>query len=469
MSVEEILERDATGQAAAVAAGDVRPVELVEAAIARMEASNPRVRAVIFDRFERALGEARRPGTGPFAGVPMLVKDALALVEGLPHTAGTRLLRDAGHVADHDSWLVARYRAAGFIICGSTNLPELALRPVTDSEAYGAVPNPWDPDRNAGGSSGGSAAAVAHRWVAVAHGNDMGGSIRVPASFCGLIGLKPSRARTTLGPDFGEYWGQMTHEHVLCRSVRDAAAVLDATAGYGPGDPYVAPPPTEPWIRSVSRDPPRLTVGLLSRPPGGGPVDPAVADAVLSVGRALEAAGHIVVEDAPVALDDPSLVTSYLTVFCTHVASELERLGRIVGRPVRPDDVEDRTWALADQGRSVTSVELVAATADLHRWTRRVAAWFEGPERHADLLITPTTPGPAIAPGDEELSAVTFTLPFNVSGQPAVSVPVPGHRPPVGVQLVGPYGREDLVLGVAAQLERTGVIGVERPPPPPEG
>ncbi len=448
--MSDALDRDAVGQAELVRRGGVSPSELVEAAIARIEARNPDLNAVIHERFAAARAEAAGDlPDGPFRGVPFLVKDAVASMAGEPAHAGMAFLRRHGYRADHDQWLVERYRAAGFVILGRTNLPELALQPTTEPAATGPTRNPHDTERTPGGSSGGSAAAVADGWVAAAHGNDMGGSIRVPASCCGLVGLKPSRGRTTIGPDFGEYWGQMTHEHVLCRSVRDTAGILDATAGPGPGDPYTAPPPARPWAEEVGADPGRLRIGVLTASPFAAVDDECVRAARTLAGN-LGEAGHEVVDDAPGALADGAVALAYTTMLEVHVASELARVGRLVGEEVTEGDVEPETWAMAEAGRRVDGVRYWEATEAMHAWSRQVAAWWQD----HDLLVTPTLACTPPRLGEVDVMAmVSFTLPFNITGQPAISLPV--HRTagglPVGAQLVGAAGREDQVLAAATQ------------------
>jgi amidase len=244
---DELAWMDATAQAELVRKGDATAVELLEAAIARIDRLDPELNAVIHRLDDKAAAAtAGDLPDGPFRGVPFLVKDAVCHTAGDPYHAGMQVLKDAGWTEPEDTVLAKRYRAAGFVICGKTNLPELATSVTTEPVAYGATRNPWDTTRSTGGSSGGAAAAVASGMVPVAHGNDMGGSIRFPSSACGLVGLKPTRGRTTLAPTHGEYWGPLTHEHVLTRSVRDTAGVLDAVHGPAPGDPYTAPPPARP-------------------------------------------------------------------------------------------------------------------------------------------------------------------------------------------------------------------------------
>src|SRR5213080_878779 len=267
---DELATLDATAQAELVRRGKLSPSALVDAAIARVEAVNPKLNAVIIPLFEKARAQAASPNLprGPFRGVPFLLKDLLAYSADDPHHMGTRLLKRLGFVAPHDSNTAARLRAAGFVFLGKTNTPELGTLPTTEPDAYGPTRNPWDPSRSTGGSSGGSAAAVAAGLVPAAHANDGGGSIRIPASECGLVGLKPTRGRTSLGPDAGESWAGAVAEHVVTRSVRDTAAVLQAVAGPMPGDPYAASTPRRPFTDEVGADPGRLRIGVLTEAPG---------------------------------------------------------------------------------------------------------------------------------------------------------------------------------------------------------
>src|SRR3954447_10380324 len=295
-STNDLRWLDATAQGELVRTGDVKATELVDAAIERIEADDDRLNAVIHRTFARAR-EVARSGSfaaGPFGGVPFLVKDGVAHTAGDPFHCGMQVLKDLGWREESDTWLAQRFRDAGFVFCGKTNLPELAASVTTEPRAYGATHNPWALDRSPGGSSGGSAAAVAAGMVPAAHGNDMGGSIRFPASMCGIVGLKPTRARTSPAPLHGEYWGPLTHEHVLTRSVRDSAAFLDATAGPVAGDLHTAPPPARPWRDEVGRDPARLRVGMVTGRPDGGGVDEACAQAVAEAARLLERLGHVV-------------------------------------------------------------------------------------------------------------------------------------------------------------------------------
>ncbi len=479
---DDLLWLDATGQAELVRDGSVTPTELLDASLTRIAALNPTLNAVIFDRSEAARVEAAAPRPdGPFRGVPMLVKDAVAHTAGDPYHCGMQVLKDAGWVEHHDTWLITRLRAAGFVLAGKTNTPELASSVTTEPLAYGPSRNPWDPSRSTGGSSGGSAAAVASGMVAVAHGNDMGGSIRIPSSMCGLVGLKPTRARGTLGPDFGEYWAMTTHEHVLTRSVRDCAAVLDAVAGPGVGDPYTAPPPSRPFLAEVGADPGRLRIGVRTLRTGGlGPPHDDALAAVTAAVTLLESLGHQVDDTAIPALDEPGFGDAIGVLFPTFIARELDRWSGRLGRTLDSSELEPWNAMLAEAGRTTTATAYIGALEALHRWARGLTQWWH--DGH-DLLLTPTvtapTPrigelGPRVDPGDAfaKMGALTcFSIPFNVTGQPAMSIPLHhGHDGlPIGVQLVAASGREDLLLRVAAQLEAAAPWSGRRPVLTPPG
>jgi amidase len=468
---DDLALLDATAQAGLVARGTATALELVDAAIERIERVDGELNAVIHRRFERARSEAPA-ATGPFAGVPFLVKDAVCHTAGDPYHAGMRALKDARWVEADDTWLAARFRAAGFVFVGKTNTPELATSITTEPVAYGPTHNPWDLTRSTGGSSGGSAAAVAAGLVPVAHGNDMGGSIRFPASMCGIVGLKPTRARTTLGPDFGEYWGPLTHEFVLTRSVRDAAAVLDAVCGAGTGDPYTAPPPSRPYRDEVGADAGRLRIGFRTETPDGEASHPDAVTAVESTAQLLAGLGHDV-EAASIPALDNSYNQAFITVLATAVARDVARGGARHGHDIT-DELEPMNAFFATMGREISGLDYVGAIENLQAWTRRVSAWWED----HDVLVVPTSPEPPVRLGelaptntDPAVGArmgrlVTFCSPFDVTGQPAVSLPLHWNHNglPIGVQLVAAYGREDVLLRVAAQLEDARPWRDRRPP-----
>ena len=468
--MEDVLWLDATRQAELVATGQISPRELVLAAIARIEAVDGELNAVIHRRFDKALAEidAGLPD-GPFRGVPFLIKDLFCDSAGDPAHNGNLALRDAGWTAPEDSWLTARYRKAGFSLLGRTNTPEFGLVPVTEPHAYGPTRNPYDTSRSPGGSSGGSAAAVASGMVPVAHASDGGGSIRIPASMCGLVGLKPSRGRTTLGPDGDE--SGLSVQHVVARSVRDTAALLDVVQGPGPGDMVVAPSPRRRYVEEVPVRPTGLRVGLMDFAPTS-EIHPDCRAAARAAGKLLESLGHDVVEEHPTI--DRESGHRFLARWSVGTQLRLTGLSRQLGRQVTADDVEPLTWAMAALSKDVTALDYAQAIAASGRFTRQLAGWWES----HDLLLTPTLGqlppriGELEAPADEPLSTqgrvgelVPFTTHFNVTGQPAISLPlhVSDDGLPVGVQLVAAYGREDLLIQVAAQMEEAAPWANRRP------
>jgi amidase len=459
---------DATAQAAMVRRGDAHPIELVESAIERIERVNPQLNAVIHTRFDRARAEANSElPNGPFRGVPLCLKDFDGSMAGEPQHEGNRLRKEIGYRADHDSFIIRKLLDAGFVVVGKTNTSEWGLLPTAEPLAYGPTRNPWDPERSPGGSSGGSAAAVAAGLAPVAHAGDGGGSIRIPASHCGLFGLKPARGRVSMGPERGEAWAGLVNRHVLTRSVRDSAAVLDAIAGPMPGDPYTAPPPVRPYAAVVETAPGPLRIGLRTTAPAGlAAVEPVCVTAVETLARALESFGHVVEPDSPPALDDPGLAEAFFAILVAGVAFDTARLAEIAGRPITADDVEPLTWLHYGMGRSMPATQYLDAVNVAHRWSRAVVSWWlDG----YDLLLTPTTAEPAPQLGDvfgtsdnptraieRSVPFAVFCVPFNVTGQPAISIPV--HRTasglPVGAQLVANQYREDLLFQVAGQLEQ---------------
>lgn len=473
---DDLATLDATAQADLVRRGTISPRELIDAAIARLERLNPQLNAVIHPALDRArAAAATNLPDGPFRGVPFLMKDIGGAEGGQPYNAGMRFLRDAGWVEPEDSFITQRFRAAGLVSLGRTNTPELALLPTTEPDAHGATRNPWNLGRSAGGSSGGAAAAVAAGIVPAAHASDGGGSIRGPASMCGLVGLKPTRGRNSFGPGLGERWSGFSAEFVVTRSVRDTAALLDVTAGAMPGDPYFAPPPARPFAAEVAEKPGRLRIGVLRGAPRQTPTDPESLAAIDGAALLLERLGHDVVDAYPEALDDPESIQTYVTIVAGNTARALASWGEKVGKPITQADVEPLTWMIAERGRTITAVEHLAALEYVHRFGRRVAAWWES---GFSLLLTVTQAAPPPELGyisstaDEPLRAFVrsvpygaCTLPFNLTGQPAISLPLhwTADGMPLGVQLVAPYAREDLLLRVAAQLEAAAPWADRRP------
>lgn len=462
----DLADLDATGTAEAIRDGDVSPSEVVAAAIARIEKLNPDLNAVIHPLFDKAMDAAASPELpyGPFRGVPIVMKDLNTPTAGDPYHEGMRFLRDQKWTSDEDGTVASRLRAAGFVIVGRTNTPELGLLPTTEPDAYGATRNPWEVTRSPGGSSGGTAAAVASRMVPLGHGTDGGGSIRIPASACGLVGLKPSRGRVSTG--LGEAMAGLSVEHVLTRSVRDSAAVLDILSGPGSGDPYGAPTPSRPYADEADTHVEQLRVGVMrSTPASLTSLHPDTSAAMDEAARHLEAAGHFIEEAHPAALDEPEYLLQYGALTLADVAACLDDWSARTGKPIRPDDVEVHTWAIAELGRMVTGAQVLNARQWIFTFARRMADWWTS----YDLLLTPTMAAPPpplgsfVATHEEPLAAglvaadlVPFTPAFNATGQPAVSLPVAWNDEglPIGVQLVAAYGHEEVLIRVASQLEQ---------------
>jgi amidase len=464
---------DATAQAAALASGRVGRAELVEAAIRRLERLDPALGAMTAPLFEHALGEVRHVDpSAPFAGVPFVLKDLGACFAGQPYYAGNRALRDVGYKAPAETYLARRFRLAGLVPIATGKTPEFGLQSTTQPLAFGPARNPWSVEHTPGGSSGGSAVAVAAGVVPFAHANDGAGSIRIPAAWCGLVGLKPSRGRIALEPTT---IGRTLAGFAVTRSVRDTAALLDAVAGNEPGDLYRLPPPARPFAQEVGADPGQLRVGLLTAMPGGTAHPEAVA-AAEGAARLLEGLGHAVEPSGPEALFEEERAWQGLVFGPVEYRLCLRELGRMLGRPVGRDDVEPYLWAVADvEGRSVSPEEYLEAAAAQQAWAVRVSSWFAG---GFDLLLTPTVPEPPPRLDDLDGSHVepyallermaphlAFTEPFNVTGHPAVSLPLhwTAEGLPMGVQLVARLGREDLLLRVAAQLEAAAPWSGRRP------
>ncbi len=472
--MNDIALLDATAQAELVRSQQEKPIELVDAAIERIERLNPTLTAVITPMYDEARKVASGPlPDGPFAGVPFLLKDLLAEYAGVRMTEGSAFLGD--YVSDHDSELVVRLKRAGLIVLGKTNAPEFGLLPVTEPRLFGPTNNPWDTSRTPGGSSGGSAAAVAAGMVPMAHGGDGGGSIRIPASCCGLFGLKPTRARNPLGPDLGEDWSGLVVQHALTRSVRDSAALLDATSGPDLGDPYWAPPPERPFIEEVGADPGKLRIAFTAQAPAGTPVHPDCIAAVKDAAALCADLGHDVVE-ASLTIPPEKLNQAVINVIAgSGVAATIDGWARITGRTPAPEHFEPFTWGLYQMGRMQKASDYVLGIQDLHRLSRDIAPFFV----EHDVWLTPTMgePPPPLGSFDPTpenplqgfVRAATF-VPFtpicNVTGQPAISVPLYWNAEglPVGSHFVTRFGDEATLFRLAAQLEHARPWADRRPP-----
>jgi amidase len=464
---------DATAQAELVRRGEVSPRELAEAAIARIEAVNPKLDAVIRTRFDAALAEARgHLPDGPFRGVPILLKDLGCMVAGEPTAFGLGPLRELPWPVT--SYLAEQFRAAGFVSLGRTNVPELGTTVTTEPRSFPPARNPWDPGHSTGGSSGGSAAAVAAGLVPVAHANDGGGSIRIPASECGLVGLKPTRGRVSQGPLIGEAWAGGVIDGAVTRTVRDAAAVLDVISNRMPGEPYYAPPLPRPLAREVGADPGRLRIGVLDRPGLAGYLDdPQCRAAVAGAARLLESLGHHVEQSAPAAMSEAKeFARHFNTIIAADAEATFQAFEMALGRPIGEDEIEPRNAAYRQAGKELSAVAYLGSRAWFGMWARRMAEWWED----HDLLLTPTLGAPppelgwftAAGPKEEGpriASFIPYTAQFNMSGQPAISLPL--HMTPdglpVGVQLAAAYGREDILIRVASQLEQAAPWTDRRP------
>ncbi len=470
---DELTWMDATAQAELVSKSEVKAEELVEAAIRRIEQVNPQLNAVVTPMYDLAREAAKsRLAEGPFRGVPFLLKDLLAAYKNVPMTSGSRYLRDFRPA--FDSVLVTRYKRAGLIIIGKTNTPEFGLVPTTEPVLFGATRNPWDATRTSGGSSGGSAAAVAAGIVPMAHGNDGGGSIRIPASCCGVFGLKPTRARNPLGPGFGDLFSGLVCEHAITRSVRDSAALLDATSGYDPGDPYCAPGPARPFALEVGADPGRLRIALTTSSFAGSPVHPDCVAAARNAAELCTALGHVVEEAAP-RLPTEVVTKSFMTLWAAGNAWSIDSLSAATGKKPSSEDFEPGTWALAEIGWGISGPEYLMAVHMLQAFSRRVAQFME----RYDVILTPTLAEPPVPLGtfvarpEDPLAGMgraTQFAPFaalcNATGQPAMSVPLYWNSAglPIGAHFMGRFGDEATLFRLAAQLERARPWASRRPP-----
>lgn len=450
---------DGLGLAELVKRREVSPTELLEAALARIDARNPRLNAVVTQLRNQARADiAQGLPAGAFEGVPFLIKELVVSVAGTATTSSSRLY--AQNVASADSEVVARFRRAGLVIVGKTNSSEFGVSPTARSALYGTTRNPWDDRLSPGGSSGGSAAAVAAGMVPLAHANDAGGSIRIPASCCGLFGLKPTRARVTAGPELGEGLNGLANQHAVTRSVRDSAALLDAIAGPLPGDPYLAPAPQGSFLHEVDRPPGRLRIGFTRRGPAG-QLAPECMAALDDAARLCAQLGHDVDEAEP-QFDRSVLREAFITVYCVNLMANVARATG--GALPRSGLIEPLTRALADRGRLATGVDFVQALQQLHLQARQIARFFQS----HDVWLTPTMarlPPPVehfpIEAGDVQAWAANFrelmpyTFVANATGQPSASLPLywSAGGIPVGVQFTARYAGEAQLLQLSAQLE----------------
>lgn len=471
--MSDLASLDATAQADLVRRKEVKPIELVDATIERIERVNPQLNAVILPLYDQAREAAKGPlPDGPFVGVPYLLKDIIASYAGVPLTSGSAFTKD--FIPDHDSELVCRLKRAGLIILGKTNTPELGLLPTTEPRLFGPTRNPWDTTRTTGGSSGGSAAAVASGVLPMAHANDGGGSIRIPASCCGVFGLKPTRARNPLGPDLGDVESGLVVEHAVTRSVRDSAALLDATCGPDVGDPYWAPPPARPFIEEVGADPGRLRIAFTTKTLTGADVHPDCAAAVEDAAALCQELGHEVSEGAP-QINIEALTPAFMVLWAAGCAANIDGAALLTGRAATPDQFEPLTWALAEQGRLQSAPAYVLSVGLLQRVARDVARFF----LDYDIWLTPTLAEPPVplgsfdSPPENPLLGmiragefVPFTPICNVTGQPAMSVPLHWNAEglPIGTHFVARFGDEATLFRLAAQLEEARPWAKRRPP-----
>jgi|LNFM01.1.fsa_nt_gb amidase len=485
MKFDEYVKHDALSLAALVREGEVSSKEVVQCAIERIEAVDAKINSVIHRRFSRALEEAESAALpeGPFRGVPFLVKDLDGTLAGEPYNAGTRAL--SGYIASHDSELFARFKRAGVVIVGKTNTPELGLVAFTEPQLHGPTRNPWNLGHTPGGSSGGSSAAVAAGIAPMAHAGDGGGSIRIPASHTHLFGLKPSRGRMPMGPDEGESWHGFVSRLVVSRSVRDSAAMFDATHGMDEGAPYTAPPVERPMLEELSRQPTKLRIAFSSKPLMASRTDRDNAAALEDAMKLCASLGHEVKEAHP-PLDVHELQIAYLTVVAACTAGVVDQIAAMTGRHPNPAHYEPVTWFLSQVGRYLSGAKVEAARMVIARTTRSMAKFF----RDIDVFATPTCAVPPVRIGEllpkpievagltavrnappavigpvlEKLlfglaetnfAATPNTMLFNMTGQPAMSVPlyINGKNLPIGTQFAARYGDEATLFRLAAQLE----------------
>jgi len=459
----EYARYDAIGLAELIRHKKVSAAEVLEAAIARIERLNPKINAIIRPMFDQARQQITRGlPDGPLSGAPFAMKDLGALYAGVPTVNCSRLCAN-DPPADHNSTITERLLAAGLVILGKTATPEMGLCMTTEPVLYGPTRNPWNADYSAGGSSGGSGAAVSSCMVPAAHGSDGGGSLRVPSSNGGLFGYKPTRARTPAGPDAGEGWSGLSLEHAVARSVRDSAAILDATQGFAPGDPYCAPQHDRPFLSEMGVDPGRLRIALTTKGKLGEAIDPECVQAAKNAARLCESLGHEVVEAEP-DYDAEAVRWALKVIITSNMTNLLATIGRARGRAVDAGEVERVTWQWAEDGKRMTGADYARAVQVLHATGRKLASFFS----KFDVALTPTLASPPVKLGvvnmmrndpevffDDLFDRLPFTPLYNVTGGPAMTVPLhwTASGIPVGVQFGGDFGADVTLFRLASQLE----------------
>jgi amidase len=472
--MEELALLDAIAQAELVKKGEVKPIELIEAAIKRIEKVNPALNAVVTEMYDLARDAASKEiPQGQFSGVPCLLKDLFPAYAGVKLSSGSAFLKD--YIPTYDSELVTRYKKAGLIVVGKTNTPEFGLLPTTEPTLFGACRNPWDTSRTPGGSSGGSAAAVASGMVPIAHANDGGGSIRIPASCCGLFGLKPTRGRNPMGPDVGDTPGGLVAEHAVTRSVRDSAALLDATSGPDIGDPYYATPPSESFLSQVGRDPGKLRIAFSAKTLSGVEIDPDCVKAMEDAAKLCSELGHHVEEASPVGLIDGEILNqAFFAVWSGICASVLKGWSRRVGKALNKNEFEPLTWALYEMGSTISAPDFISSVFYFQQVSRQIGRFMT----KYDVYLTPTLGevplelGSFASTEDNPLMGmfraaqfVPYTPLNNITGQPAMSMPLYWNEKnlPIGSHFVGRYGDEATLFRLASQLESARPWASRRP------
>lgn len=485
---DELIGYDAIGLSELIRKGEIKPVELLEIAIQRIEKVNPKLNSVIHKMYDEAHQMAEkcyppktdtRSSKSPFCGIPFLLKDLIAECKGAPFNEGSRAVR--GYVSKIDSELVKRKKAGGLIVVGKTNTPEFGLLPTTEPALYGATVNPWNPNLTPGGSSGGSAAAVAAGIVPMAHGNDAGGSIRIPASCCGLFGLKPTRGRNPLGPLFGDIGSGIVQEHAITQTVRDSAGLLDLTSGPDLGAPYYAPPKQRPFLEEVGRDAGRLKIGFLSSIPEGwsfeAQLHPDCEKAVKDAASLCESLGHIIQEIPPQEVSYPNLFKKFGNLFSCLAGRFIAYWETELRKRLTQDQLEPQTWITYQAGLKRTGADYLGVLEDIQRFARKLAHWYG--KGGYDLILSPTICIPPVKLGSFKLVQDdpmkwarmanifgAFTYVYNLTGQPAMSVPLFWNQDnvPSGVQFAGRFGDEATLFRLAAQLEQARPWADRKPP-----